>query len=84
MEDVVLPIALVLPFSDISIMQRKDKELNFHWLQARPQAESMFISIQSICCGAFLVPECTKDGEFLVVDIVDTDMFLRIRSMYPT
>jgi hypothetical protein len=84
MEDVVLPIALVLPFSDISIVRRKDKELNFHRLRARPRAESMFISIRSICRGAFLVPEYTKDGDFLVVDIVDTDMFLRIRSMYPT
>ena len=50
----------------------------------RPCAESVFISIRSICRGAFIVPENSRDGDFLVVDVVDTDMFLRIRAMYPT
>jgi hypothetical protein len=43
----------------------------------------MFISIRSISRGAFIVPEHSKDSDFLVVDVVDTDMFLRIRAMYP-
>jgi predicted thioredoxin/glutaredoxin len=38
----------------------------------------MFIFIRSISCGAFIVPEQSRDGDFLVVDVVDTDMFLRI------
>ncbi|KAF8240508.1 hypothetical protein L208DRAFT_1232192, partial [Tricholoma matsutake] len=47
------------------------------------EADAMFVSVRSICCGAFLVAENCKDGDYLVVDVVDTDMFLRIRSMYP-
>jgi hypothetical protein len=81
-----LPVALIQPFSEVLVlpMRQRDKDLNFHRLRARPQAESVFISIRSISRAAFIVPENTRDGDFLVVDVVDTDMFLRIRAMYPT
>ena len=78
-----MPIALILPFSEVLVLRRRDKDLNFHRLRAKPRAESIFISIRSISRGAFIVPEHSKDDDFLVVDVVDTDMFLRIRAMYP-
>ena len=81
-EAVVLPVALILPFSEISVLRHQDKDLGFHRLRARQQAESAFISIQSISHGAFIVPENSRDGDFLVIDVVDTDMFLRIKAMY--
>jgi hypothetical protein len=83
-EGVVLPVALVLPFSEISGHRRRDRDLNFHRLRERPRAESIFISLRSISRGAFIVPEHSRGGDFLVVDVVDTDMFLRIKAMYPT
>jgi hypothetical protein len=52
-------------------------------VRMRPRGDAMFISVRSICRGAFLVPENSNHGDYLVVDVVDTDMFLRIRSMYP-
>jgi hypothetical protein len=82
-EGVVLPIALVHPFSEVLTPRNKDKALNLHRVRMRPRADAMFVSVRSICRGAFLVAENCKDGDFLVVDVVDTDMFLRIRSMYP-
>jgi hypothetical protein len=82
-DDVVLPIALVHPFSEVRTLRNKDKALNLHLVQMRPRGDAMFISVRSICRGAFLVPENSNNGDYLVVDVVDTDMFLHIRSMYP-
>lgn len=85
-EDVVLPVALILPFSEITVLRNwekaRDKDLNLHRLRARPRKDSEFISIRSITRAAFIVPEHSKDSDFLVVDVVDTDMFLRIKAMY--
>jgi hypothetical protein len=82
-DDVVLPIALVHPFSEVRTLQNKDKALNLHRMRMRPRGDAMFISVRSICHGAFLVSENSNNGDYLVVDVVDTDMFLRIRFMYP-
>ncbi|KAF9470013.1 hypothetical protein BDZ94DRAFT_1329905 [Collybia nuda] len=82
-EDITLPIGLILPMSEIKPLRRKDKELNLHRLRPIRQANATFISLWSIIRGVFLVPECTTDGDLVVVDIVDTDMFLRIWAMYP-
>ncbi|KAG1779158.1 hypothetical protein EV702DRAFT_1178670 [Suillus placidus] len=66
-------LALVHPFdAPTGACLRKDKNLNFFRAQ--------FFSVRSIICGALLVP----DGPFdhLVVDTVDSDMFLRMREMH--
>jgi hypothetical protein len=66
----------------VTTLRKKDKDLNLHRMRARPRADAVFISVRSIRRGAFLVPELTRIDDFLVVDVIDTDMFLRIRSMY--
>jgi hypothetical protein len=81
--DVVLPIGLILPFSEVKISWQKDKDLDLHWLQESLQKKAMFISLRSVCWGAFIVPEFIKDTDFLVVDVVSTDMFLWIQAIYP-
>jgi hypothetical protein len=81
--NVVLPIGLILPFSEVNISQQKDKDLDLHRLRESLQKQAMFISLRSVCRGAFIVPEFMKDTDFLIVDVVDMDMFLQIRAMYP-
>ena len=81
-----LPFALIQPFADVHHQHKrckKDQELCFHWLWAKNQGHSVFINLKSIFCGAFLVPALDRQDEYIIVDVVDTDMFLQIQNMYP-
>ena len=79
------PLALIQPLdAPIHVQRRKDKDLGFIRVRAKPQQSSEFISVRSIIRGALLVEEFDQkgSGEFLVVDVVDGDMFLRLREKY--
>ena len=74
-----LPFALIQPFSDVHYQHKKckkDQELHFHRLQAKNPGHSVFIHLKSIFCGAFLVPALDHPDKYIIVDVVDTDMFL--------
>jgi hypothetical protein len=76
--------ALVLPLdAPTGRLSRKDKVLRFHRVCAKPRKNSEFISAHSIIRGALLVPDFDKLGEFIVVDVCDGDMSLRLKSLYP-
>lgn len=77
------PIALIQPFADVRTLRKKDHELRLHRLRPKTNRDSIFISAQSIRRGAFLVPALDRSDDLIVVDVIDTDMFLRIKSMYP-
>ncbi|KAJ6630016.1 hypothetical protein B0H10DRAFT_1775286, partial [Mycena sp. CBHHK59/15] len=49
----------------------------------KPRKNSEFISVHYIIRGALLVQDFDKTGEFIVVDIVDPDMSLRLESLFP-
>ncbi|KAG2351136.1 hypothetical protein BDR07DRAFT_1502501 [Suillus spraguei] len=75
------PLALVHPYdAPTGIRLRKDKNFNLFRVRARTQAQSQFFSVRSIICGALLVPDGPSD--YLVVDTVDTDMFVCMREMH--
>ncbi|KAG1899028.1 uncharacterized protein F5891DRAFT_1190206 [Suillus fuscotomentosus] len=75
-------LALVLPM-DAPTGSRGgvDRDLGLTRLRARPLASSEFISLQSIVRGALLVPDHDHDRDFFLVDLVDTDMFLRAKLL---
>lgn len=79
------PIALIQPYADVYPLRKKDKELRLHRLRPKRRGDSIFISARSIRRGAFLVPalDPAHPSDLIVVDVIDTDMFLRIKSMYP-
>ncbi|KAJ7266146.1 hypothetical protein C8J57DRAFT_1450596 [Mycena rebaudengoi] len=80
--DTVHAFALTQPMdAGTGQLTAKDKALGFYNVQAKPRQNSEFISVHSIIRGALLVPAGDKHGEFLVVDVVDTDMFLRLKSI---
>lgn len=73
-----LDLALVLPMDAlIGPRRRMDRELRLTRLRARPASSSEFITLHSIIRGALLVPDFAHDGDYFLVDTVDTDMFLR-------
>ncbi|KAJ6495988.1 hypothetical protein C8R45DRAFT_1052651 [Mycena sanguinolenta] len=77
------PFALVQAL-DVGTGRRsgKDKALRFYRIRERPRKECEFISVYSIIRGALLAPDFDKRGDYLVIDIVDSDMFLRLKEMY--
>jgi hypothetical protein len=79
--DITLSLALIHPFdAPTGIRLRKDKHLNFYRVRARPHAQAEFFSVRSIICGAFLVPDGSTD--YLVVDTINTDMFLHVKELH--
>ncbi|KAG2741161.1 hypothetical protein P692DRAFT_201727134 [Suillus brevipes Sb2] len=75
-------LALVLPMDAPTGSRRSvDRDLRLTRLRARPPALSEFISLQSIIRGALLVPDPAHNGDFFLVDLVDTDMFLRAKTL---
>ncbi|KAM6499899.1 hypothetical protein JOM56_005407 [Amanita muscaria] len=79
------PFALVLPYDVIGVRQQKDKYLQLLRLRRQARHQSMIISAFSIIRGAYLVPtnDTIYSNEYYVVDIIDADMLLRLRSLYP-
>jgi hypothetical protein len=76
------PLALIQPYDmPIGIRTRKDKDLRFWRIRAKPRSSSIFISCRSIIRGAMVVPDFGESGDYLVVDGVDTDMFLRMNAL---
>lgn len=76
------PIALVRPFDAyLGPRRRKDKELGLYRVGMKTSSE--FVPLRSIVRGALLVPDFDEQcaGEFIVVDVIDSDMFLRVREM---
>ena len=62
---------------------RKDKLLGLRRVKEQDRKKSEFISVHSIIRGAVLVPDFDKPNEFLVFDILDGDMKLRLNRLYP-
>ncbi|KAJ7700548.1 hypothetical protein B0H14DRAFT_3100108 [Mycena olivaceomarginata] len=77
------PFALVQAL-DVGIPQRytKDRVLSLYRVRQCEREKCEFISVHSIIRGALLIPDFEIQGDHLVVDIVDGDMYLRIKAMY--
>lgn len=75
------PFALVLPFdAPIGPARRKDKLLRFRRVRAKARKDTEFISVHSIIRGAVLVPDFGKADEFIVFDVLDGDISLRLKA----
>lgn len=61
-------------------MRRKDKDLGIYRLQLK-LSPYQIISLQSVVRGALIVSDGNNPEEYLVVDTVDTDMFLRMKQL---
>jgi len=78
------PIALVHPFdAPVGLRLCKDKYLHFWRVRQRPAASSEFVFVQSIIRGALLVEDAGYPGTHIVIDTIDSDMFLRVKELFP-
>ncbi|KAJ7814185.1 hypothetical protein B0H13DRAFT_2140479 [Mycena leptocephala] len=76
--------ALVQPLDALrGALSAKDKALGFYRVRAKPRQASEFIPVRSIIRGALLASDFSQPGDFLVIDLVDVDMWLRLKQMYP-
>lgn len=81
------PLALIQPFDAyMGPVWHKDKELGLWRVGMRLRSSSEFISIKSIIRGALLVRDFEegKENEYIVMDVVDGDMFLHVEEMRST
>ncbi|KAG1888071.1 hypothetical protein F4604DRAFT_1877317 [Suillus subluteus] len=77
------PVALIHPYN-APVGQRSltDNHFQFWHVRERPRISSEFFSVHSIIHGAALADDHSVRGDYLVIDTIDTDMFLRMKSMH--
>ncbi|KAG2028896.1 hypothetical protein BDR03DRAFT_1057700 [Suillus americanus] len=77
------PVALIHPYNaPVGQHSLKDKHFQFWLVHARPRISSKFFSVHSIIRGAALAEDHSIQGDYLVIDTIDTDMFLRMKLMH--
>lgn len=77
------PVALIQPMDELIGRQTtKDKELRLIRVRQKLRSQPEFVPARSIRRGAVLVEGDTY-GEYYVMDILDGDMFLRVRHLMP-
>lgn len=77
-------LALVRPLNYIKQrqrdnLQRRDKELEFVRVKEEPLSRSIVCSIHSIIRGVVAVHDSRRHDEYIIMDTLDADLFLRLR-----
>lgn len=82
---VVYPIAMILPFrySVAKSKARQEKDLDMQFLRVRKpkDSETEFVSARSIVRGAVLVQAYDANDEYIVFDVLDSDLVVRVRDI---
>ena len=80
------PVVLILQPMDIPAGQRTDSRKDIHLglnrVISRERADCIFISASNLVRGALLTPSYDADNNFFAVDMVDGDMFLRLKEIF--
>ena len=77
------PFALIQPMDiPTNVLSRKDKHFHLYRVHARTRRDCIFVPLDSIVRGALLVRDQGVQNDYLVVDVVDTDWFLRCRELF--
>ncbi|KAG0702765.1 hypothetical protein DFH29DRAFT_982269 [Suillus ampliporus] len=80
--DVQYPVMLILLYDQlVGVHSQKDKDFQFWHIKRKPRASAEFFSVHSIVRGCVIVEDASRPDEFLVVDTVDTDMFLQMKDI---
>ncbi|PCH42571.1 hypothetical protein WOLCODRAFT_71761, partial [Wolfiporia cocos MD-104 SS10] len=80
--DILYPLALIMPMDGrTGVEHSKDRDLGFYRLKLNPRTQYEIAPLHSIIRGALVVPDYEHSDEFLIVDIIDADMFLRLQSL---
>lgn len=80
--DADLHLAIIHPYDvGIGVRRWQDVDLGLWRVRAKPRSSSEIISVRSIIRGAALAKDPETDGDYFVIHTVDTDMFLRAKSL---
>ncbi|KAG2123848.1 hypothetical protein DEU56DRAFT_873379 [Suillus clintonianus] len=75
-------LALVQPLTAgvIGAPRRIDRDFQLTRIKAVPRESLIFIPLRSFIHGAMLYPDPTHQGEFIVIDHIDSDMFMCMKT----
>lgn len=77
------PIALILPMDiPAGSRSRKDTHLGLYRVHSRSRSECIFVSARNIVRGALLANAYDQPGHYFAVDMIDSDMFLRLKEIF--
>ncbi|KAG1846280.1 hypothetical protein F4604DRAFT_1884179 [Suillus subluteus] len=65
----------------IGVRNKHDADLGLWRVRAKPRSSPEFISVRSIIRGAVLASDPGRQGNYFVIDTIDADMFLRVKSL---
>lgn len=80
--EVIYPLALVETYEVPRRLRIADRDLGLFRVQQRSNNPWEFIPATSIIRGAYLVDNPDKYGEALVLDTIDSDMYLRCQTIF--
>lgn len=76
-------LARIYPFDApiTNVHRRRDRDLKFLRLRARPRNACQFVSVESIIRGVPIAKDYGTEGDYLVMDPVNSDIWLRFQSI---
>ncbi|KAF6744235.1 hypothetical protein DFP72DRAFT_1095451 [Ephemerocybe angulata] len=78
-----VPLALIIPY-DTSVpasLKQKDRKIGLYRVRQVLQPQPEFIFARQIIRGTVLIPADENKQDFFIFDVLDSDMFLRVRTM---
>jgi hypothetical protein len=81
-KSISIPFALVQPMMEVP-MKKKERDLRLIRVCEKDIVQCVIIPARSIRQGAFIIPEEVGSKTSMVVDVVDSDTFLRLLKLCP-
>ena len=82
-EDNEYPWALIQSYDPpTGRLTDKEKKLELFRVCGQPRGSAEFVDARSIIRGVLLVPTFEQDDDFFVFDVLDADLFMRMREMW--
>ena len=82
-DDTRHPWAFIQPYDlPIGRLTDKEKELELFRVRAQPRGSAEFVDARSIIRGVLLVPTFEKEDDYFIFDVLDADLFLRMKELW--
>jgi hypothetical protein len=66
----------------IGRLTAKEKKLELFRVRGKPRRSAEFVDARSIIRGVLLVPTFGQDTDYYVFDVLDADIFMRVRELW--
>lgn len=75
------PLLLVQPMTQVNRRQM-DTDLGLYPFKAEPRSQCRLIHLNSLVRGAVLYEDISRAEHYFAVDVIDSDMFLRLKTWF--